>query len=91
MQGINVFAKLIFESNVHRVRRVPTTESSGRIHTSVATITVLPEADNTEAVLQDKDFKIETCRFSGVGGQYVNITDSVFKITYLSIDISVKH
>ena len=81
--GQGVFAKLKFESGVHRVQRVPETESGGRIHTSAATVAVLPEADEVDVQLEDKDLKIDTYRASGAGGQHVNTTDSAIRITHL--------
>ncbi|MBU2033385.1 MAG: peptide chain release factor 1 [Alphaproteobacteria bacterium] len=81
--GSGVFAKLKFESGVHRVQRVPETESGGRIHTSAATVAVLPEADEVDVHLEDKDLKIDTYRASGAGGQHVNTTDSAIRITHL--------
>ncbi|MBU1252863.1 MAG: peptide chain release factor 1 [Alphaproteobacteria bacterium] len=81
--GQGVFAKLKFESGVHRVQRVPETESGGRIHTSAATVAVLPEADEVDVQLEDKDLKIDTYRASGAGGKHVNTTDSAIRITHL--------
>jgi peptide chain release factor 1 len=89
IQGKDVFAKLKFESGVHRVQRVPQTESSGRIHTSAATVAVLPEAEATDVKLDDKDLRIETCRSSGAGGQHVNTTDSAVKITHIPTGMTV--
>ena len=83
IKGKDVFANLKFESGVHRVQRVPITESSGRVHTSAATVAVLPEAQSHDLVLEDKDLQIETCRSSGAGGQHVNTTDSAVKITHI--------
>lgn len=80
--GTGVFAKLKFESGVHRVQRVPETESGGRIHTSAATVAVLPEPDGVDIQLEDKDLKIDTYRASGAGGQHVNTTDSAIRITH---------
>ncbi|MCX7284185.1 MAG: PCRF domain-containing protein, partial [Novosphingobium sp.] len=74
--GNGVFAKLKFESGVHRVQRVPVTESGGRIHTSAATVAVLPEPDEVDVRIEDKDLKIDVYRASGAGGQHVNTTDS---------------
>ena len=76
ISGLNVFSKLKFESGVHRVQRVPTTESSGRVHTSAATVAVLPEAEEVDIEVLDKDLRIDVFRSSGPGGQSVNTTDS---------------
>ncbi|MBX7458962.1 peptide chain release factor 1 [Qipengyuania sp. 1NDH17] len=81
--GPNVFAKLKFESGVHRVQRVPETESGGRIHTSAATVAVLPEPDEVDIQLDPTELKIDTYRASGAGGQHVNTTDSAIRITHL--------
>ena len=81
--GQGVFAKLKFESGVHRVQRVPETESGGRIHTSAATVAVLPEPDEVDVRIEDKDLKIDVYRASGAGGQHVNTTDSAVRITHL--------
>ncbi|MCR2834209.1 peptide chain release factor 1 [Parerythrobacter lacustris] len=81
--GTGVFAKLKFESGVHRVQRVPVTESGGRIHTSAATVAVLPEPDEVDIRIEDKDLKIDVYRASGAGGQHVNTTDSAVRITHL--------
>ena len=81
--GTGVFAKLKFESGVHRVQRVPVTESGGRIHTSAATVAVLPEPDEVDVAIEDKDLKIDVYRASGAGGQHVNTTDSAVRITHL--------
>ncbi|WP_133366009.1 peptide chain release factor 1 [Qipengyuania sediminis] len=81
--GSGVFAKLKFESGVHRVQRVPETESGGRIHTSAATVAVLPEPDEVDVRIEDKDLKIDVYRASGAGGQHVNTTDSAVRITHL--------
>ena len=81
--GSNVFAKLKFESGVHRVQRVPETESGGRIHTSAATVAVLPEPDEVDVQLDPTELKIDTYRASGAGGQHVNTTDSAIRITHL--------
>ena len=81
--GSGVFAKLKYESGVHRVQRVPVTESGGRIHTSAATVAVLPEPDEVDVSIEDKDLKIDIYRASGAGGQHVNTTDSAVRITHL--------
>ncbi len=81
--GQGVFAKLKFESGVHRVQRVPETESGGRIHTSAATVAVLPEPDEVDVQIDQTDLKIDTYRASGAGGQHVNTTDSAVRITHL--------
>ena len=83
IQGKNVFSKMKFESGVHRVQRVPVTESGGRIHTSAATVAVLPEPDEVDIRIEDKDLKIDVYRASGAGGQHVNTTDSAVRITHL--------
>ncbi|MGH7095969.1 MAG: peptide chain release factor 1, partial [Stellaceae bacterium] len=81
--GRDVFARLKFESGVHRVQRVPETEASGRIHTSAATVAVLPEAEEVDVEIDDKDLRIDVFRASGPGGQSVNTTDSAVRITHL--------
>lgn len=81
--GKGAFGDLKFESGVHRVQRVPTTESSGRIHTSAATVAVLPEAEDVDVEIVDADLKIDTYRASGAGGQHVNKTESAIRITHL--------
>jgi peptide chain release factor 1 len=81
--GSGVFARLKFESGVHRVQRVPVTESGGRIHTSAATVAVLPEPDEVDVQIDDKDLKIDIYRASGAGGQHVNTTDSAVRITHV--------
>ncbi|MGB8814778.1 MAG: peptide chain release factor 1 [Paracoccaceae bacterium] len=83
VQGEGVFAKLKFESGVHRVQRVPETESQGRVHTSAATVAVLPEAEEVELEIPASDIRIDTMRASGAGGQHVNTTDSAVRITHL--------
>ena len=86
--GTNVYSKLKFESGVHRVQRVPSTETQGRVHTSTATVTVIPEADETIKIdLKPADLKIDTYRSSGAGGQSVNTTDSAVRITHLPTGI----
>ena len=83
VSGQGVFARLKFESGVHRVQRVPVTESGGRIHTSAATVAVLPEAEDVDVQIEDKDLRIDVYRSSGPGGQSVNTTDSAVRITHL--------
>ena len=82
MKGNNVYGELKFESGVHRVQRVPDTESSGRLHTSAATVAVLPEAESVDIEINDSDIKIDTYRASGAGGQHVNKTESAIRITH---------
>ena len=81
MKGNNVYGELKFESGVHRVQRVPDTESSGRLHTSAATVAVLPEAESVDIEINDSDIKIDAYRASGAGGQHVNKTESAIRIT----------
>ena len=83
IKGNGAYSKLKYESGVHRVQRVPDTESSGRIHTSTATVAVLPEVDDVEIEINDKDLRIDVYRSSGNGGQCVNTTDSAVRITHI--------
>jgi peptide chain release factor 1 len=90
ISGRGVFARLKFESGAHRVQRVPVTEASGRIHTSAATVAVLPEAEEVDIVIDDRDLRIDVFRSQGSGGQSVNTTDSAVRIVHLPTGIDVK-
>src|SRR6202044_3284268 len=87
--GRGVFARLKFESGVHRVQRVPDTETQGRIHTSAATVAVLPEAEDVDIDINEADLKIDTMRAQGAGGQHVNKTESAIRITHIPTGIQV--
>ena len=89
VNGSGVYAKLKFESGVHRVQRVPVTEASGRIHTSAATVAVLPEPEDVDIVINDKDLRVDVYRAQGAGGQHVNKTESAVRITHLPTGIAI--
>jgi peptide chain release factor 1 len=89
IEGKDVYGRLKYESGVHRVQRVPATEAQGRIHTSAATVAVLPEAEEVDVKIEEKDLRIDVYRSSGAGGQHVNTTDSAVRITHIPTNVVV--
>ena len=90
MNGEGAYSRLKFEGGTHRVQRVPETETQGRVHTSAATVAVMPEAEEVELELDPKDLKIDTFRSSGAGGQHINKTSSAIRVTHLPTGIVVE-
>jgi peptide chain release factor 1 len=89
IDGVGAYGELKFESGVHRVQRIPATENKGRVHTSAASVAILPEAEEVDIQLRDEDIRVDIFRSSGPGGQSVNTTDSAVRLTYLPLDITV--